>query len=266
MRNSTGAKAQLSFGTVPLGPDVYRLEIGRAIVQMAGNANNKSGLTGAKVLSFANSYIANTDPIFNNVVPASFAIPTVAITSPATSAWARKTISVISTSTSPFGLKTIEFLVNGTPVATSATGAPAMFTLDTTAYADGAYALAVRSTDQGGFVTTGNIQLNVDNTAPTTTVTASGSYIYIPLFSAIWAGTATDAGGSGLFKAAQLTAPFQTSTTIFSASGAWTMGAVGVPNGYAPVVRLTDNVGNCNDYAAGAVVPTQVLLTANACP
>ena len=67
--DDSGAKTQLSFGTTPLGVDVYRLGLGTAIVQMGLNANNKTGLPAANLMPFATEYLNADDAVFNNVPP-----------------------------------------------------------------------------------------------------------------------------------------------------------------------------------------------------
>jgi hypothetical protein len=245
--DSTGAKAQLSFGTTPLGPDVYRMGLGVSLVQMAGDPNNKTGLTGSKVLSFAQSYIASSDGIFNGVAPTAFAATTTAITSPTTNAWARKTISVIPTASSPFGLNTVELIVDGVSVATSANAAPASFSLNTTAYADGAHTLTVRSTDRGGFVATSTVQSNIDNTPPT----SNGNYYYFNGCSGLCRnnnGNASD-NYSGVVSATILA---NGQTSAVGVGGSWSLvtdaGPSSPHNVVWPTVRIMDAAGNCSDY------------------
>jgi hypothetical protein len=248
--DSTGAKAQLSFGTVPLSVDVYRLGIGTAIVQMAGNAHNKTGLTGAQVLSFANSYIANTDPIFNNVAPTAFTANTAGIVTPATNQWARKTISIIPTASSPFGLTTVELLVDGVSVATSAGAAvPATFNLDTTFFVDGLHTVSVRATDAGGFVTTGNIQSKIDNTPPLATVYSNDGNTWI--FSL----TATDAG-SGIDSVLDASpyigyvGPPQILSFNTTTGKWWSYGAFDIYGTHITQIFLVkDKMGNCTTYS-----------------
>jgi hypothetical protein len=243
--------------------------LGVSLVQMAGDPNNKTGLTSSKVLSFAQSYIASSDGIFNGVAPTAFAATTTAIISPATNAWARKTISVIPTASSPFGLDTVELIVDGVSVATSANAAPASFSLNTTAYADGAHTLTVRSTDRGGFVTTTSIQSKIDNTPPTTT--GAMSIQFIPFYGSTVAGTAAD-NLSGVAEITVLTSNLRTPPiTLTPATGVW---SVISPNpGYIPPVislRVRDGAGNCSDYTAvgtaATYVPPLTLITAGTCP
>lgn len=261
--DSTGAAAPLSFGTTPLGVGVYRIGIGVGLVQMAGNANNKTGIDGAKILPFAQAYIANIDAMFNGVAPTSFASSVVAITSPATGAWVRKSINVASTASSPFGIKAVEFLVDGGSVATSANLAAQSFPIVTTAYAAGAHIIDVRATDLGGFVTTASIQLNIDNIAPTST----GSYYYYNSPSARNNyGTASDAHSGAV--SATIVANGQ--TVPINADGSWSLKVINVASGpynvLWPDVRITDLAGNCTVYYYNQAGWGEFLVrTANAC-
>lgn len=263
--DSTGAAAPLSFGTTPMGVGVYRIGIGVGLVQMAGNANNKTGIDGAKILPFAQAYIANTDAMFNGVAPIAFVPAAVVISSPATGAWVRKSINVASTASSPFGIKTVELLVDGGSVATSANLAAQSFPIVTTAYAAGAHTIDVRATDLGGFVTTASIQLNIDNIAPT----ATGSYYYYgsgASFSRNNNGAASDSHSGAV--SATIIANGQ--TVSINAGGSWsliTSATAGTPyNVLWPDVRITDLAGNCTVYYYNQAGWGEFLVrTANAC-
>lgn len=263
--DSTGAAAPLSFGTTPMGVGVYRIGIGVGLVQMAGNANNKTGIDGAKILPFAQAYIANTDAMFNGVAPTSFESSAVVISSPATGAWVRKSINVASTASSPFGIKAVEFLVDGGSVATSANLAAQSFPIVTTAYAAGAHTIDVRATDLGGFVTTASIQLNIDNIAPT----ATGSYYYFgsgASFSRNNNGVASDSHSGAV--SATIIANGQ--TVSINAGGSWsliTSATASTPHNIVwPDVRITDLAGNCTVYYYNQAGWGEFLVrTANAC-
>jgi hypothetical protein len=246
--DSTGAKAQLSFGTVPLSVAVYRLGIGTAIVQIAGNANNKTGLTGAQVLSFANSYIASTDAIFNNVAPVTFAAYTTSIVSPATNTWQRRTINIVPTASSPFGLKLVDLIVDGVSVSSSPT-VPASFILDTSLYTDGAHTVTLQTTDLGGIISSTSITTKVDNTPPLATVYSNDGNTWI--FSL----TATDAGSGfdsvldaspyiGYVGPPQILS-FNTTTGKW-----WSYGAFDIYGTHITQIFLVkDKMGNCTTYS-----------------
>jgi hypothetical protein len=176
--DSTGAAAPLSFGTTLLGVDVYRKELGVAMVQIARDANNKTGLDAAIVLPFAQSYVSSTDPMFNNIVPIPIIAPVVTITGPAANSWARKNISVTGNINSSVGLKMAELIVDGISVATASNLTSPAFSLNTANYADGTHTLSVRATDYAGLVTTSNIPVKIDNTVPSSTGYLIGGYSY----------------------------------------------------------------------------------------
>jgi len=250
--DSAGNVTPMSFGTIPLGVNVYRQAIGAAIVQMAGDPNNKTGLTGAQVLSFASAYISNTDAMFNGVPPTTFAPSSVVIFSPSPDAWARKTVNLTSTAFSPFGLKTVELLVDGASVATSQTLSTQSFPVDTTGHADGQHTFNVRATDLGGFVTTASVQLKIDNTPPTSTGGFTPlpfppmTYGPVPVF-----GTASD-NYSGV---SSVTASISPSGTLpISAGTNWSTSVPPTDNFSAIQYQINDAAGNCSIYKF--VLPT----------
>lgn len=173
--DSAGNPGQLSFGVWPLGVDVYRLGIGAAIVQMAADKNNKTGLTGPNVLSFAKSYISSTDGIFNSVVPVPFAVPTVSLSTPAASSMVSNLLNVSANVQSDIGISTSELLVDGNSVAMATIPAAPVFSLDTSAYSDGSHSIGVRSTDWGGLSNTSTVGVTFSNVSPTVQITAPAS-------------------------------------------------------------------------------------------
>jgi hypothetical protein len=265
-RDSGGNLTYLSFGATPLGVDVYRLGIGTAIVQMAGNKNNKTGVDGAKVLSFAQTYIANTDAIFNSVTPTAFAISSSAIISPASGAWVARTVNVSATAQSPFGIGLVELLVDGTVIASSiAAAGPYPFSIVTTSYTDGTHTVAVRVTDNGGFVTTTPITVGFDNTYPTATSAlpwnCAGSCT--PLLAVI---VAAD-GGSGVQSVTNLT----TGVVATLSGGSYNV-RTSSSTPYWDYFQIRDNAGNCSKYnpsannAYGQYGMAWVLVSQYACP
>ena len=246
--DSSGNVTPLSFGTVPLDVNVYRQAIGAAIVQMAGDPNNKTGLTGAQVLPFAGSYVSSTDPMFNGVPPTTFAPASVVIFTPAPAAWARKTINVTSTASSPFGLKTVALLVDGISVANSPTLATQTFPIDTTAYADGAHTIVVSATDLGGFVTTATVQAKIANTPPTSTM--GDPSLYPTQIIPLGIGGVVSGGYSGA-AGTLVTTNYGVQTTV-AANGSWVVPMPSNWNYWSPtaIYRVRDMAGNCSDYSA----------------
>ena len=58
---------QLGFGKVPLNPDVYRFGLGTNMIDIAGGSINKTALTSANILAFAQTFGSSTDSIFAGV-------------------------------------------------------------------------------------------------------------------------------------------------------------------------------------------------------
>ena len=243
--DSTGAKAQLSFGTTPLSTDVYRMGIGANIVVMAGNPNNQTGLTGAQVLPFAKTYIANSDPIFNNVAPTTFAASTAGILFPAANQWVGGSVLLVPTASSPFGIGSVALIVDGGTVADSSGVVPATFTMNSALYADGAHSVMLQLTDGGGFITTSSIASKFDNTSPTTTMFAD------PILWS-WAGTATDTG-SGVYSVQDLT---NGAISYPTSAGFWSFPYAG--SNWSDTYQVRDNVGNCSKYT-GTLSPGNVM-------
>jgi hypothetical protein len=249
--DSTGATAPLSFGTTLLGVDVYRKELGVAMVQMARDANNKTGLDGATVLPFAQLYVSSTDRMFNNIVPIPIIAPVVTITGPAANSWSRKNISVTGNINSSVGLKVAELIVDGISVATATNltspafllnNSPA-FSLNTANYADGAHTISVRATDYAGLVTTSNIPVKIDNTAPTSTGGWTTGYS-VPIF-----GTASDnySGVTSVTLTQSVFASSVPSPLAINSGGNW--GVSVMPGSFSiDQIQINDAAGNCSVY------------------
>ena len=248
-RNSAGDLAQLSFGIVPLGIDVYRFGLGVSLVQMAAHTNNKTGIDGAKVLSFAQAYITNTDTMFNGVSPRPFApAPVVNITSPTPSAWLSG-VKTIAAAISPdsFGHSSADLLVDGVLITTSGNNTAPTFALATTNFTQGMHAVAVRATDLAGFTTTQSITLGVDNSYPTSSATIPYQFLgdNQPL---VANGCASD-GFSGLRSVRNTTHGIEGS---LAASGCWSVSVLVKPGPYQDVIRVQDWAGNCSYYTGSA--------------
>lgn len=246
--DSAGNPVQLSFGTTPLGADVYRLGIGVGLIQMAQHRNNKTGLGPSQVLPFAQAYAANTDAMFNNIVPIPIALPVVTITSHAPNAWMNNTANVVASIQDTIGIVSTEFLVDNVSVATSTSNNTTQaFQLDTTKYSDGLHTLSIRTIDLVGFPANTTISIGVDNTAPTSTgilptILANGAFV---TFSA--QGCASDAG-SGIQSVTNL----QTGSVVTPASsGCWVVSDLTYPsstNNFQLLIK--DKANNCSIYNA----------------
>ena len=198
--DSTGATAPLSFGTTPLGVDVYRKGLGVSLVQMAVHPNNKTALGASQVLAFAQNYAANTDAMFNNIAPIPIAAPVVTITSHASNAWVSRTANVAATIQDLIGIASTELIVDNASVATSTSNnATQSFQLDTTKYSDGAHSIGVRTIDLAGQTTTTTIPIGVDNVAPTSTgVLPTMQWPFVPRTYTVQG--CASGGGSGILS------------------------------------------------------------------
>lgn len=261
--DTSNAPYQIAFGTIPLNADVYRLGLAASLVQMASSPNNKTGLDGAAVMLYAKNHANGTDASFNGVQPKPLVASTVAIASPLLNSYVRRTINIGTTTTTSFGIKTYELLVNGIVILSSPTAASLQ--LNTKEYIDGSYNVSVRITDMGGFITTANTTIIIDNTAPKlsgTNITESPTTLY---------GTTSDLGGSGVVSVEE------TLSRTFAQFllGGWVMQPP-QPWSWNSIFRVKDAIGNCNDYMLhnGNVVRTgtytgtwtATLTLENACP
>ena len=253
--DSANARAQLSFGTTPLSVDVYRLGLGVAMLQMADDENNVTGLNGSRLLQAANAYAGSTDPIFNNVAPVTLSPPTVAVTSPAANAALRREVSVTATTTAVAGVKTVELLVDGTAVGESSNLAAPTVLLNSTTVSDGVHTLSMRTTDFGGQVTRSDVSVLIDNTAPTAVHT---SQFLASASGPMLRGTVNDGTvGSGVVSVRNLTTG---AVATLAANGTWELVPFTFANAgnyYADVVEVKDRAGNCSRYNAGG--PTKVM-------
>jgi hypothetical protein len=161
------AAAPLSFGNRPLGPRVYRTEIGIHVLTIADNARNLTGLSATQLLPFATSYAANTDTMFNNVPTEPVSSPVVTITSPAANAWIRGDVNVTATVQDYAGLSSATLAVDSSDVLTVTTNLNApIFPINTASYSEGAHSLTVTATNIVGLSTTANVGVRIDNTPP----------------------------------------------------------------------------------------------------
>lgn len=170
--DSAGALGQLSFGVVPLGVDVYRLGLGSAMLQMAGDANNKTELNGSKVLSYAVSYVKSTDAIFNNVAPSPLSAPVVTLSAPVVDSIISGTMNVTGLVQSVVGASSAELLIDGVGVASATVPSVPTYSFDTTSIADGVHAISVQVTDWGGQQSSSTANVVINNVAPAVTISA----------------------------------------------------------------------------------------------
>ena len=253
--DSVNARAQLSFGTTPLSADVYRLGLAVAMLQMADNGFNVTGLNGSRLLPAANAYAASTDPIFNNVAPTALAAPLVAVTSPVANAPLRRNVTVTATTQAVGGVKSVELFVDDTLVAASTNLVAPSVVFNSTTVSDGTHVLSMRTTDFGGQVTRSDVSVLIDNTAPTAVNT---SQFLAASSGPMLRGTVNDGTvGSGVVSVRNLTTG---AVATLNADRSWEMVPFTFANAgnyYADVVEIKDRAGNCTRYNSGG--PTKVM-------
>lgn len=255
--DAAGALAPLSFGVTPLSADVYRLGLGVALLQMAGDKNNKTLIDGAGVLPFVQFYISSTDSMFNNVVPAPINAPAVTVTTPALNAVLLGSVQVSATTNTVSNLKTVELLVDGVAVATATNLTTPSFTLNTTSFVDGPHTIAVRTTDIGGLVTTHSIPILIVNNVPAVTIIAPANYAVLNAITTVSATTQSTVGLSRVELlvdgVAVATATNRTTPTFSLNTASFVDGA------HILVIRATDIGGQ-------VVTSTRQIVIANIAP
>ena len=73
--DSSGNPIQLSFGTTALSVDTYRYQLAMALIDVAKNTNNKTGITDVNILSFAQTIGSNADKIFAGATAKAVTMP-----------------------------------------------------------------------------------------------------------------------------------------------------------------------------------------------
>lgn len=170
--DANGVKTQLVFAATALNSEVYRFQLGADILKVSAGSNNKTTLNGAALLPFAQSYIASTDSIFNNVAPSVFVAPLISINSPFDGSWMRNNINIAGTVTSKVDLSKIELLMDGVSVFTQLINLNSpSFNLDTLLYSDGGHDLSIRATNISDMVSVQSIRLNISNTPAAISIT-----------------------------------------------------------------------------------------------
>jgi hypothetical protein len=241
-----GLSMPLSFGTTPLGTSVYRLELGAALVEMAGHPNNRTRLTGAQVLPYAQSYIASTDPVFGGVAPEAFAASAAQLAVPA--AWSNRIVGLGASASSAFGIQTLELLVDNVVAGSFSGGGSMIFSVDTSLYADGTHTATLRATDQGGFVTTSSTALLIDNSAPVATVVTP--YGGVP-FNYYAQGSVCEPL-TGVVTVRNLDFNLDGTVSMNGICGTWSVPLI-ISNAMSLLqerIQFRDGIGNCSVYFA----------------
>lgn len=262
-RDNFGKPVQLSFGAVPLSVNSYRNDLGISLVKIAASPNNKTSLTGAQILTFAKTYIANTDAMFNGVAVSPIAQPSVTISAPLfmPTTWLKGMVSVTAITQTDIGLSAVELLVDDVVVATATNLAAPSFVIDSSKYSDATHTIAVRAVDLGGQVAISSVQVNTDNTPPTSTVVippGNGTNV-VPL-----SGCAVD-NGSGILSVTD--AAYGTALAL-SPQGCWgsthyLFNATPATAIYPIIVK--NKVGLCSTYNADVWYGVVTLVSQGPC-
>jgi hypothetical protein len=106
-------------------------------------------------------------------------LPDVALASPTPGMFLRGTAALEATASDTGGVARVDFYADGTLLGT-ATSAPYTLSWSTAGVTDGAHALTVKATDSAGNVrTSAAVEVTVDNTAPTTALSAPAQNAYV---------------------------------------------------------------------------------------
>ena len=186
--------------------------------------------------------------------------PTIAMTAPASGSTVAGTLSVSANASDNLGVAGVQFKLDGANLGAEDTSAPYSISWNTTGASGGSHTLTALARDAAGNVTTsGSVVVTVDNTAPTTALTAPQNGATVNRTVTVTA-TASDSGGvAGVqFKldgadlgAEDTTAPYSVDwDTTGAANGSHTLTAT-----------ARDTAGNRATSGAVAVTVDNVPLT-----
>lgn len=169
--DSAGAVVQLSFGTLPLSVDVYRLGLGVAMLQMANDASNKTGLTGSQILAYVQSFVSSNDLMFSASPPINIGAPVVSVSVPLnnTKVSASATVSGMVAAAAE-SLMVVDLLLDNVVVSSATNLYAPSFVLNTAAHPDGWHSAGIRATNYGGQTTTTSVSILISNVAPVVSV------------------------------------------------------------------------------------------------
>jgi phage replication-related protein YjqB (UPF0714/DUF867 family) len=190
--------------------------------------------------------------------------PTVVVTSPVAGAVLSGTVALIANATDDVGIASVRLLVNGNAVGAAGTSSPFNVSWDTTAVANGTYAITAVASDAAGNSTTSaavNVTVrNVDSSAPTVAVTSPvGGAVVFGTVSLV--ASAADDVGIASVRILVNGSPVGVPGTSSPYSVAWNTS--GLPNGtYTITATATDAGGNTSTSAPVAVTLDNPDLTA----
>jgi hypothetical protein len=98
--------------------------------------------------------------------------PAVSVTAPANNALVHQTVTASATATDNVAVASVQFQVDGQNLGSPVTASPFSVSWNTTAVGDGTHTLTAVAKDTSGNTASSSVTVNVDNTAPTGSVTA----------------------------------------------------------------------------------------------
>jgi M6 family metalloprotease-like protein len=227
----------------------------------------QSGCTATRGL-----YVDNIGVIISQQAsgPADTTAPTTSITSPSEGATVSGTTTVSATASDDTGVTRVEFYVNGS-LAASDTSAPYSFSWDTTAVANGTYALTSKAFDgAGNNSTSAAVSVNVSNavfvdtTAPSTSITAPAAGSTVSGTTSVTASASDDTGVTkvefyvnGTLAATDTSSPYSFSwntTTVANGSHTLSSKAYDGAGNVGSSASVSVNVSNSTADTTGPVI------------
>lgn len=188
-------------------------------------------------------------------------LPTVSLTAPKNGVAVRSNVTITASASDNIGIKEVNFNVDGVPVGKDAT-VPYSITWDSTTVADGSHTLSAKAVDMAGNVATAlSVNVNVDNTSPSTPSNLVVDAYLVPKPNLAWNSSTDNVGVKG-YRIERCTG---SSCTNFAQ-----IGTVSLVNSYTDIsavsgntyryrVRAVDAVGNVSGYSNIVTVTPSLL-------
>ena len=180
--------------------------------------------------------------------------PTVALTSPADGAAVRNTVPLTATATDNAGVARLVFRVRGNPFQTFET-APFATNVDTRTLPDGPLAVSATANDAVGLASAATVNVTVDNTNPTLTVTGPDGQTFGPAATPTWTIAAADATTAVTLRCSVV--PAGQPQSFGACTSATQERLVNQPDGrYTLSVRAADAAGNAVEQTRAFAIDT----------
>jgi hypothetical protein len=256
-KDMNGVVVPLSLGTLPLSQNIYRYAIAAHVINISKNLQaNKTALTDAQLVPFAQNYAGNTSMVWGSVPPSPFTdgLPVITITSLTPNQWVNGTYVPVMATFAKLGALisstvSLDGVVIGSP---GVAGNLFTFVMNSKLYADGgARTLRFDVLDTYGVPASQSITIGIDNTAPTMSMSLSWPVGYcgrndgtppdqFSLGCALTAVGQVVETGAGVDSITDL----MTGAVIYpDVSGNWSEAFTGTSSGLSFKVR--DKLGNC---------------------